>query len=139
MTPDAGARWSHERQSRAALAAAIAMMFIWGVNFGVTKYVLGALGVGRFCSSAFCRVAARLPAAGDRLPAPPAEILAAARGPAEVRDLRRDRPHAARRHRHLGDQPVDRVLFRARADQRPAVDAADPRRSSASRSCARAS
>lgn len=48
MTPDAGARWSHERQSRAALAAAIAMMFIWGVNFGVTKYVLGALGVGPF-------------------------------------------------------------------------------------------
>jgi len=48
MTPDAGARWSHERQSRAALAAAIAMMFVWGVNFGVTKYVLGALGVGPF-------------------------------------------------------------------------------------------
>ncbi|MGH8672787.1 MAG: DMT family transporter [Burkholderiales bacterium] len=48
MTPDAGARWSHERQSRAALAAAIAMMFIWGANFGVTKFVLGALGVGPF-------------------------------------------------------------------------------------------
>ena len=48
MTPDAGARWSHERQSRAALAAAIAMMFVWGVNFGVTKYVLGAIGVGPF-------------------------------------------------------------------------------------------
>jgi drug/metabolite transporter (DMT)-like permease len=48
MTPDAGARWSHERQSRAALAAAIAMMFVWGVNFGVTKFVLGALGVGPF-------------------------------------------------------------------------------------------
>src|SRR5258706_3161712 len=48
MTPDAGARWSHERQSRAALAAAIAMMFIWGANFGVTKFVLGAIGVGPF-------------------------------------------------------------------------------------------
>ena len=48
MTPDAGARWSHERQSRAALAAAIALMFVLGVNFGVTKYVLGAIGVGPF-------------------------------------------------------------------------------------------
>src|SRR6185503_6467853 len=40
MTPEA--------QSRAALAAAVAMMFIWGANFGVTKFVLGALGVGPF-------------------------------------------------------------------------------------------
>ena len=40
MTPEA--------QSRAALAAAIAMMFIWGANFGVTKFVLGAMGVGPF-------------------------------------------------------------------------------------------
>ena len=35
-------------QSRAALAAAIAMMLIWGANFGVTKFVLGAMGVGPF-------------------------------------------------------------------------------------------
>jgi len=40
MTPQA--------QSRAALAAAVAMMFVWGANFGVTKFVLGALGVGPF-------------------------------------------------------------------------------------------
>jgi drug/metabolite transporter (DMT)-like permease len=40
MTPQA--------QSRAALAAAVAMMFIWGANFGVTKFVLGAIGVGPF-------------------------------------------------------------------------------------------
>ncbi|HEX5613177.1 MAG TPA: DMT family transporter [Burkholderiales bacterium] len=40
MTPQA--------QSRAALAAAVAMMFVWGANFGVTKFVLGSLGVGPF-------------------------------------------------------------------------------------------
>jgi len=40
MTPQA--------QSRAALAAAVAMMFVWGANFGVTKFVLGAMGVGPF-------------------------------------------------------------------------------------------
>lgn len=40
MTPHA--------QSRAALAAAVAMMFVWGANFGVTKFVLGAMGVGPF-------------------------------------------------------------------------------------------
>ena len=51
MTPDAGARWSHERQSRVALAAAIAMMFVWGVNFGVTKYVLGAFLFIRFTAA----------------------------------------------------------------------------------------
>ena len=48
MDRDPDARWPQERQSRAALAAAVAIMFVWGANFGVTKYVLGELGVGPF-------------------------------------------------------------------------------------------
>lgn len=48
MTGQPEARWTRETQSRAALAAAIAIMFVWGANFGVTKYVLGQMGVGPF-------------------------------------------------------------------------------------------
>jgi drug/metabolite transporter (DMT)-like permease len=48
MARVAQARWSQEQQSRAALAAAIVTMVVWGANFGVTKFVLGELGVGPF-------------------------------------------------------------------------------------------
>lgn len=48
MTRDPDSRWSQEGHSRAALAAAVAIMFVWGANFGVTKYVLGEMGVGPF-------------------------------------------------------------------------------------------
>ncbi len=34
--------------SQLSLAAAIAIMFVWGANFAVTKYVLDAIGVGPF-------------------------------------------------------------------------------------------
>ena len=34
--------------SRLSLIAAIAIMCVWGVNFGVTKFVLGQIGVGPF-------------------------------------------------------------------------------------------
>ena len=40
MHPAAARRWS--------LVAAVAIMVVWGANFAVTKYVLGALGVGPF-------------------------------------------------------------------------------------------
>jgi drug/metabolite transporter (DMT)-like permease len=36
------------RAARLSLAAALAMMVVWGCNFAVTKYILGAMGVGAF-------------------------------------------------------------------------------------------
>jgi drug/metabolite transporter (DMT)-like permease len=36
------------RAERASLAAAVAIMVVWGVNFTVTKHVLGEIGVGAF-------------------------------------------------------------------------------------------
>lgn len=36
------------RAERASLAAAVAIMVVWGVNFTVTKHLLAALGVGAF-------------------------------------------------------------------------------------------
>jgi len=34
--------------TRWSLIAAVAIMAVWGVNFAVTKYVLGEIGVGPF-------------------------------------------------------------------------------------------
>jgi len=34
------------RHARASLIAALAIMVVWGVNFAVTKYALGGIGVG---------------------------------------------------------------------------------------------
>ena len=36
------------RAERASLLAAVAMMVVWGVNFTVTKHLLGTIGVGAF-------------------------------------------------------------------------------------------